>query len=317
MRKQSTLIETIDLTLFTSVVELRSFSAAARSLRTTTSAASKRIARLEQLLGVRLLERTTRRVLPTDAGAAFYTRATRILSDLGEAENEIATLGGEPRGTLRVSAPVLLGERHLAPLLASFLARYPGLRIELVLNDQFVNLLADRFDVALRVGALADSTLVRSRVGYADGVVVAAPSYLARAGHPKSPRDLARHNCLRYSQITAAREWRFRGKRGDTTVPIIGNLEVNHGGALREAAIAGVGIARLPDFLAADALASGQLVQLLESFSVAPTGIHLVHPAGIAPLPKVEAFMRDVGGALKTRLAVLREARPRTDSQRG
>lgn len=304
MRKQSTSgLELLDLTIFASVVEQRSFSAAARAHHVTTSVASKRITRLESALGARLLERTTRRVLPTDAGAAFYTRATRILSDLGEAENEVASLGGKPRGTLRVSAPLLLGEEHLAPLLPPFLARYPDMRVELVLSDQFVNLVAERFDVALRVGALADSALVQTRVGDAPGIVVAAPSYLERMGTPETPRDLGRHNCLRFSNLTAAREWRFRGRKGGAvTVPVIGNLEVNHGGALREAAIAGAGIARLPRFLLGDALETGALVKLLDDYAVEPVGIHLVHPAGGRPLPKVEAFVKDIAAGLKRRL---------------
>jgi DNA-binding transcriptional LysR family regulator len=306
MRKQSTAIEMLDLQLFSAVVEARSFSAAARAHATTTSAASKRVARLEELLGVRLLERTTRRVLPTDAGATFYARAVRILSDLGEAEDELATLGGKPRGTLRVSAPVLLGERHLAPLLAPFLAKYPDLKVELVLADAFVNLIAERFDVALRVGLLVDSSLVRVKVGQAAGVVVAAPSYLERMGRPETPRDLAQHNCLRFTNVTAAQEWRFRGKRGEMTVAVTGNFNINHGGGLREAVISGIGIARLPEFFVADAVAKKQLVPLLESYSVGPIGIHLVHPAGAKPLPKVEAFVSEVGAALKARLRLAR-----------
>lgn len=306
MRKQSSPIEIVDLTLFARVVELRSFSAAARAAGTTTSAASKRLARLEERLGARLLERTTRRVLPTEAGAAFYARATRILSDVDEAENELASLGGTPRGTLRVSAPLIFGERHLAPLLPAFLAHHPGLRIDLSLSDQFVNLLAERFDVALRVGPLVDSTLVRSRIGAYQSMVVASPSYVARAGLPETPRDLSRHNCIRYANVTAAREWRFRGRRGEASIPVIGNLEVNHGGAMRAAAVAGLGIAKLPDFMVGDALRGGELVRLLEEYELPPTGIHIVYPSGATALPKLEVFVAEIGAALKSRLAMFR-----------
>jgi DNA-binding transcriptional LysR family regulator len=307
MGKQSKRIDVADFALFTSVVEQRSFSAAARATHTTTSAASKRIARLEARLGARLLERTTRRVVPTEAGAAFYARAARIVSDVDEAESEIASLGGAPRGTLRVSAPVILGERHLAALLPPFLARHPEMRIDLSLGDQFVNLLADRFDVALRVGPLVDSSLVRSRIGAAASVVVAAPRYLARAGRPQSPGDLLRqrHNCMRYSNVSVAREWRFRQGPRETAVPVLGTLEVNHGGAMREAAIAGLGIARLPDFLVADALRSGDLVALLEDYEVPPTGIALVYPRGAHPLPKLDVFVHEIGAALRERLGRL------------
>jgi DNA-binding transcriptional LysR family regulator len=307
MGKQSKRIDVADFALFASVVEQRSFSAAARATHTTTSGASKRIARLEERLGARLLERTTRRVVPTEAGAAFYTRAARILSDVDEAESEIASLGTAPRGTLRVSAPVIFGERHLATLLPPFLARHPEMRIDLSLSDQFVNLLADRFDVALRVGPLVDSSLVRSRVGTAASVVVAAPGYLARAGRPQSPRDLLRHNCIRYSNVSVAREWRFRQGARETAVPVLGTLEVNHGGAMREAAIAGLGIARLPDFLVADALRSGDLVALLDEYAAAPTGIALVYPRGARPLPKLDVFVQEIGAALRGRLAHLQQ----------
>ena len=305
MRKQSNPPDLQDLALFARVVELRSFSAAARALGTTTSATSKRITRLEERLGARLLERTTRRVLPTEAGAAFYARTARILSDVDDAENEVARLGGTPRGTLRVSAPVIFGERHLAPLLPAFFARHPAVRLDVSLSDGFVNLLADHFDVALRIGPLVDSTLVRAKVGVAASVVVAAPSYLAREGTPRVPRDLLQHNCVRYSQISAAREWRFRGSKGELSVPVLGNFEVNHGGAMREAALAGVGIARLPDFLVADLLREGRLAQLLEEYAVAPSGIHLVYASGAAPLPKLEVFVAEIGAALRGRLAKL------------
>lgn len=306
MRKQSTGIEMLDLQLFAGVVEQKSISAAARDHSTTLSAASKRISRLEQQLGVRLLERTTRRVVPTDAGASFYTYAARILSDLGEAENALSSLGGKPSGTLRVSAPLVLGERHLVPLLASFLEKYRDVRIELSLGDAFVNLVADRIDVALRVGALTDASLVRVKVGVARGVIVASAAYVERAGRPQTPRDLAGHVCLRYANVPAAKEWRFRDKSGGMTVPVVGNLTVNHGGGLCEAAIAGVGIARLPDFLVSDAIEAGDLIELLPDYAVEPTGIHLVHVSGGRPLPKVEAFVTEVGGALRARLKALR-----------
>lgn len=306
MRRQSTGIEMLDLQLFASVVEQKSFSAAARTHSTTLSAASKRVARLENLLGARLLERTTRRVLPTDAGASFYAYAARILSELSDAENELSSLGGKPSGTLRVSAPLLLGERHLVPLLTEFLERYPDVRIELALSDAFVNLVADRVDIALRVGALTDSSLVRVKVGVARGVIVASPTYLQRAGTPQTPRDLTGHTCLRYANVPAAKEWRFRNAGEGMTVPVLGNLTVNHGGGLREAAIAGAGIARLPDFLVSDAIASGDLVEVLPKYAVEPTGIHLLHVAGGRPLPKVTAFVTEVGGALRSRLKSLR-----------
>jgi DNA-binding transcriptional LysR family regulator len=316
MRKQSAMGDLQEIALFVRVVEGRSFSTAARALGMTTSAVSKGVARLEDRLGARLLERTTRRVAPTDAGAAFYARAARILADVDEAEHAVASLGGAPRGTLRLSAPVIFGERHLAPILPAFLAAYPDVRVDLSMSDRFVDLVEEHYDVALRIGPLGEGSLVRVRVGTTAALVVAAPSYLERAGRPTVPTDLAKHNCLRYSLVTSAREWRFRGARGEISVPVVGNLEVNHGGAMREAAVAGLGIARLPHFLVADALAAGTLVTVLDEHRLPPTGVHLVYPRGAAPLPKVRAFVEVVGAALRERLRTLGQACPSEDRDR-
>ncbi|HZU83863.1 MAG TPA: substrate binding domain-containing protein, partial [Polyangiaceae bacterium] len=214
------------------------------------------------------------------------------------------------RGTIRVSAPVIFGERHVAPLLPTFLDRYADVRIDLALSDRFVDLVEEHFDVAVRIGPLGEASLVRVRVGATASIVVAAPSYIARAGRPEVPSDLADHNCLRYSLVTTAREWRFSGPRGEISVPVVGNLEVNHGGAMREAAVAGLGVARLPHFLVADGLASGALVALLSDYRLPPVGVHLVYPRGAAPLPKVKAFVETIGGALRDRLRALNQACP-------
>jgi DNA-binding transcriptional LysR family regulator len=209
-----------------------------------------------------------------------------------------------------VSAPVIFGERHLAPLLPAFLDRYRDVRVDLALSDRFVDLVEEHFDVALRIGPLGLSSLVRVRVGGTASIVVASPGYLARAGRPEVPGDLANHNCLRYSLMTASREWRFKGPRGEISVPVVGTFETNHGGAMREAAIAGLGIARLPHFLVADGLVSGALVALLSDFRLPPAGVHLVYPRGAAPLPKVKAFVETIGAALRDRLRALNQQCP-------
>jgi DNA-binding transcriptional LysR family regulator len=294
-----------DLSLFVRVVEARSFSAVARARGLATSAVSKRVARLEERLGVRLLERTTRTVLSTEAGAAFYVRAVRILLDVDEAEREIAHFGGAPRGKLRVSAPVVFGERHVVPLLPAFLRRYPELRVDLSLNDRYVSLIEEQFDVALRIGALDDSSLTRVRLGAAASRVVASPRYLETAGVPGSPADLLRHNCVRYTNIPVAREWRFRGPSGAFSVPVGGSLELNHGGAMLEMAIAGAGIVRLPQFLVAEALAAGTLVAILDEFQVPPSSINLLFPTAAAAQLKTKAFVDAIGGELRARIRAL------------
>jgi DNA-binding transcriptional LysR family regulator len=294
-----------DLSLFARVVEARSFSAVGRARGLATSAVSKRIARLEERLGVRLLERTTRTVLATEAGTAFYVRAARILLDVDEAEREIARFGGAPRGKLRVSAPVVFGERHVVPLLPAFLRRYPELRVDLSLNDRYVNLIEEQFDVVLRIGALEDSSLTRVRLGAAPSRVVAAPGYLETAGVPGSPADLLRHNCVRYTHVPVAREWQFRGPSGTFSVPVGGNIELNHGGAMLEMALAGTGIVRLPQFVVADALAAGTLVSILDEFQVPPSSISLLFPAAAASQLKTKAFVDAVGGELRARIRAL------------
>jgi len=311
MREQSAPLDLQDLALFVRVVEARSFSAAARARRLATSAVSRRIARLEERLGARLLERTTRIVVPTEAGAMFYARAARILQEVDEAASETQTLGGAPRGLLRISAPVIFGEWHLAPLLPAFLRRHPDVRVDLSLNDRFVNLIEEHIDVALRIGTLADSSLTRVKVGAVPYCVVASPAYLEKAGVPRVPADLVRHNCIRYSRVSAAHEWRFRGPGGSiSSVPVSGNVELNHGGAMLEIALGGVGIVMLPHFLVADVLAAGKLVLLLDEFRHGMAGIHLVYPTSPTRLPKTSVFVEYMAKGLRARLRALNHVTP-------
>ena len=275
MRKQSDLQ---GLAVFSKVVETKSFSAAARSFDTTTSAVSKRIAGLEQHLGVQLLSRTTRRVSLTEAGTTFYAHALRILADLAEAEDAVARLGGGVRGTLRVSGPVIFGERHIASVLPRLLTRHPDLRVDLSLTDRFVNLAEEGVDCAVRIGSLADSSLIGSRIGEVETAVCASPAYLSERGTPKTPHDLATHDCMRFSLVPMAREWRFGGPDGaDFTVPVSGRLVMNNGAAMACALVAGAGIARLPRFLVEDAIARGELVEILHDWRTKPSPVHVVH----------------------------------------
>lgn len=293
-----------ELAAFVRVVEAHSYSAAARQLGATTSALSKRVVRLESALGVRLLERTTRRLAPTEAGAVLYEHCVQILEALGEAERAATRLGGGARGTLRVSAPVIFGELHVAPLVPALLARHPELRIHLALSDRFVDLVDEGFDLALRVGRLADSSLAARRLGRVPAIVCASPAYLERRGVPREPADLAGHECLRYSLAGVGREWRLRGADGkERAFATSGRCSINHGGAMREATIGGVGLAQLPLFLVADALRAGLLRSVLEAFRPADFGIYAVYAAGRAPAPKVRAAVDFFSEALPPRLS--------------
>jgi DNA-binding transcriptional LysR family regulator len=310
MWKQSRSAPSLDLaavTAFAAVVDHRAFGAAAASLGIARSVMSKRVARLEKTAGVRLLERTTRRVALTEAGAALYVRCAKVLAAVAEAEAELDDLHGAPRGTLRISVPSGFGATHVVPLLPGLLARCPDLRLDVVINDRFVNLLEEGFDAAVRIGArLADSSLVARRLGSVAVHTCASPAYLASRGLPRRPRELLGHECLRFALMTARAEWVYRGKGGRTTgIEVAGRMMLNDGAALLEAAIAGAGVAKLPSFVARDALASGALVAVLEDRREPDLGVWVVHPAGRAPQPKVRAFVDYLAASMPARLAAL------------
>lgn len=289
MRQQSDLDA---LAVFSKVVETRSFSAAARAKGTTTSAVSKRIAGLEARLGVRLLVRTTRRVSLTEAGSTFHAHVLRILADVTEAEDAVARLGRAVRGTLRISAPVIFGQRHVAPVVAALVAEHPELRVDLTLADRYVNLAEEGFDVAVRIGELGDSSLVAVKLGELASVVCAAPAYLARRGTPRIPLDLGAHDCIRFSLLATAREWRFRGDDGrELSVPVSGRLALDDGIAMVHAAVAGAGIVRLPSFIVEDALGRGELVEVLADRRTKPRPVSVIHPHARHVPPKVRVFV--------------------------
>ena len=280
------------------VTRLGSLTRAARSLETTTSAVSKRLARLEDRLGVRLLERTTRRIALTEAGEALNARALRILGELADAEEEVTLHADAPRGTLRVSAPIIFGERFLVPHVARFAMENPLVHVDYALSDRFVDLVGEGFDCAIRIGRAQESSLVARRLGRMPSVVVASPRYLERRGVPRVPSDLVRHDCLRYSLVPASSEWRFRDREREVAVPISGRMDLSHGGAMREAAREGLGLARLPLFLVAEALANGGLVEVLEKHRAEPSDVLVVHPARRHVPRKVRAFVEHLVAGL-------------------
>lgn len=279
------------LAVFAQVVEARSFSAAARSLGMSKSAVSKRVARLEDRLGARLLNRTTRRLSLTEVGAAFYERCARIVSELEEAELAVTHLSSEPRGTLKLNAPVTFGQLQIAPAVPELLARHPELRIDMLLSDRVVDLVEEGFDVAIRIGTLPDSTLVARRLAPDRRVVCATPGYLERYGRPHTPADLEAHNCLGYSFLGAQSEWRFRGPRGERAQRVRGNFQANNGEVLRAALLQGLGLALMPTFIVGRDLAAGRLEAVLEEHELAPGGVYAVYPHGRHLSPKVRAFV--------------------------
>jgi DNA-binding transcriptional LysR family regulator len=276
---------------FVQVVEGRSFSVAARGLGLTRSAVSRQIAGLEDRLGARLLNRTTRRLSLTEAGAVYYEHCARILAEAVAAERAVADLDAAPRGLLRINAPMSFGQNHLGPAVAEFLAVHPALKVELTLDDRVVDLVGEGYDVAVRIAELPPSTLIARRLAVNRRVLCAAPAYLARAGRPRRPEDLTRHACLGYTYLATGNDWRFRGPDGPVSVRIDGAISANNGDVLRQMGLAGLGILLAPTFIVGDDLRSGALLPLLEDWSDADTGIYAVYPPTRHLSPKVRAFV--------------------------
>lgn len=281
-----------EMEAFVQVVDHGGFTDAARKMGLSKSAVSKHVSALEGRLAVRLLNRTTRRVSPTEVGLAYYDRARQVLTWAGEADNMVTAMQAIPKGALRVSAPISFGVSQIAPAVAAFLAAYPEVDVEMVLDDRFVELVAEGFDVAIRIGTLADSALKARKLAVARGVLAASPGYLAAAGAPQTIDDLGEHRLLHYSQLSTGNVWRLRGPSGDERqVRVGGRLTVNNGEALMKAAEAGLGISQVPSFMLRDALATGRLVEVLPDLPQAPLGIHAVYPEGRFPQPKLRAFI--------------------------
>ena len=272
-------------------VETGSFAAAARRLGVTPSAVSRSVAQLERQLGVALLARTTRSLRLTHDGQAFHDRCVRALQELDEACDALAHAKRRPSGLLRVETASHLGRAIVGPSLPRFLDRHPDVRVHLVLRDQLVDPVVEGVDVMVRIGPLADSSLIARKLGASRIVRCASPAYLKKHGRPKTPADLARHQCLGYLDEGRPRPFAFAGEAGTFTQEISGPCHVNDGEVLRQLAIAGRGIVSLFDFLARDALAAGTLVPVLEEAGSAVWPIHALYPPNRHLLPKVRVFV--------------------------
>ena len=289
-----------DMAVFAAVARAGSYTGAAAALGTSKSAASKAVARLERRLGARLLHRTTRSVALTEAGAALEARAARMVEEAGAGAQAVSALASAPLGTLRVNGPVTFGEMHLAPALPALLQRHPGLHVELVLDDRLVDAAAGGWDVVVRIAPLADSALAVRKLAADRRVVAASPAYLARRGTPRAPEELRAHDCLHYTNVSRAAEWRFRGPRGPVSVPTAGSVEANHGLVLLEAAVAGVGIGMFPEFMVASDLREGRLVELLASHALPRrTTIHALFARSRPVPPKVRVFVDHLAARLR------------------
>lgn len=290
----------LDLEIFVEVVREGSFTTAAENLAVSKSFVSKQISALEDHLGVRLLNRTTRKIAVTDAGAAFFERARQILDDIDEAERAVMQLNTSPRGTLRISAPMIFGLRYIAPLAAKFTADHPELTVDLDFNDRQVDVLDEGFDLVIRVGQLADSSFVAKKLAPIRTLLVASPGYLSTHGTPAHPQDLANHECLQYTYQSSPTMWRFdRPNQATVHVPVSGRFRANNGDAILDACRQGLGIAGLPDFITREALATGELVEILPEWSSNNRAVWALYPHNRHLSAKVRLFIDYVQASLQ------------------
>jgi DNA-binding transcriptional LysR family regulator len=281
-----------EMEAFVRVVELGGFTDAARKMNVSKSAVSKHVAALEARLGARLLNRTTRRVSPTEIGLAYFDRASRVLADAMEADAMASAMQATPQGELRVSGPLSFGLRHLAPAVAAFLHEFPEVSARVTLDDRFVELVSEGYDMAVRVGTLPDSSLMAKKLTESAMMLVAAPSYLEARGAPRSVEALAEHDLLHYSNLSSGNVWKLTGPGGaERQVRATGRLTFNNGDALLCAAEHGLGIALSPAFICAEAVRAGRVVEVLPEARAAPVGVWAVHPSGRFLQPKLRVFI--------------------------
>lgn len=264
--------------VFCRVASCGNFSHAARELGISPAMVTKHIAALEDLLSIRLLNRTTRKVSMTEAGESYLRLCQNLLSDIEEGEASLSQLSHHPSGTLKLTAPIDFGVLRLAPAIANYLNRFPDVRIDINYQDRKVNLVEEGFDLAIRIGALPDSSLVAVPLMKHHLVCCASPAYLEQYGQPQHPTELRQHNCLTYSYSSTNNEWHFRNAEESCAIKVSGRLNANNGRAMVAAATLGVGIILKPQFMVQDYIATGELVPILEDYEQSHSDVFAVYP---------------------------------------
>ncbi len=284
--------------VFVRVVETGSLSAAGRALGLAPSSVSRRIAELEDMLGIRLLQRTTRKLSLTEAGETYYERSRDIVQSVDEANLAVTEKRAGPSGVLRVTVPASVARLHIAPAVAAFQGQYPAVRVAMSVTDRMVDIIGEGLDVAIRIGQLDDSSLIARKVGEARRLVCAGPSYLKRAGRPKRPEDLTEHACLTFRSHPGTNLWRFGDGEAATEVRATGPFFADDGEALVAAACAGLGLVLLPEWLVGGEISRGRLVEVLSGFPPDPasTPLYAIYPPGPYVAPKVRAFIDFLAG---------------------
>lgn len=281
-----------EMEAFATVVDQGGFTDAAKKMGISKSAVSKHVSSLEARLGARLLNRTTRRVSPTEIGLAYYDRARRVLNDAGEADALVTSMQSAPSGLLRISVATDFGVNHLSPVLGDFLSEFPDITVNMVLNNRYVELISEGFDMAVRIGELEDSSLRARELTDTTRRMIASPNYFKEHGRPEKIDDLNEHKLLHYSNAANSAVWKLTAPSGERRqVRTAGWLTVNDGQSLLNACIGGLGIAYLPSFLYADSMKKGLVVEAIPDLPVETQGIYAVYPPGRFTQPKVRAFI--------------------------
>jgi DNA-binding transcriptional LysR family regulator len=287
-----------DIAAFLQVIETGSISAAAERLGLSKSVVSKRITDLEAALGVELLHRSTRGVVPTDKGIAFHGRARGIMRELDEAAEEVADRENDLCGQLRITAPMSFGTMYFGPILFSFIARHPRLDLALNFDDRIIDLLGEGYDLAIRIARLPDSSLVARKLAVSRRIVCCSPGYAKQAGLPTTIQEIAQHACIGYANVHPSQLWQFEPDGEVRSLMVRSRIVANSGEAMRDAAIAGLGLAVLPLFIAAAALRRGELIDALPAARPTPDPIYAVHPQTRHLSRKVRALIDHLVGAL-------------------
>ena len=289
-------VDLVDVLAFVRVVETGAFARAAERMDISKSILSRRVARLEEQLGARLLTRTARGAQPTDVGQAYFERASNVLVDLDAAREVVAKAVTQVAGPIRLSAPLSFGTQYLGPALADFARLHPRVELDVSLDDRTIDLVGGGYDLGVRIGKLPDSALIARSIAPVRGAVLASPAYLAARGRPERPRDLESHDLLTYANAGRGSRWRFRVGAKWEQVTGRSRFRADNGELLREAACAGLGIVLLPTFIASPAIESGALEILLRDFPLEDAGLHLVMPPGRATTARVRALVDFLAG---------------------
>jgi DNA-binding transcriptional LysR family regulator len=290
------------MSVFVAVVEAKGFAAAARRLGMPIATVSRRVSELERHLNARLLVRTTRRVSLTDSGSAFFDVSRRLIEELSDAERVARGEFAQPKGELSITAPIVFGRLHVVPVVSEYLRAFPDVNVRLLLHDRNIDLIEERIDAAVRIGALPPTSLVATRLGVVRWVVCASPAYLARCGTPQHPKELARQDCITFSGLVSAERWAFRVGKKLAQFPVRSRLVVTTAESAIDAAVLGTGLAAVLSYQAAAYVRAGKLKLVLRGFEPGNVAVSLVRPGGRLVPAKLKAFVDFAGPRLRARL---------------